>query len=107
MPRSIWLSAASRAFDLSMDEPSTTRSAAVISRSIWLTIRRSAKHSAGAGQRPMQVVHYLFSVRNMFFSSGGVLVPFDPHWSLFRIGAVLLGLALALGSAAGCAVLIS
>src|SRR3954466_11607303 len=47
--RSIWVSAASRALDLSMDELSTTRSAAVISRSIWLTIRRSAKCSPRAG----------------------------------------------------------
>src|SRR6202008_3875137 len=33
--RSIWESAASRAFDLSMDDPSTRRSAALMFCSIW------------------------------------------------------------------------
>jgi len=50
--------------DLSMDELSTTRSAAVISRSIWLTIRRRAKRSPGR-QRPtggMYTICSLFAI---------------------------------------------
>src|SRR6516225_847304 len=77
--RSIWESAASRAFDLSMDDPSTRRSAALIIRcSLWpgfdrLTTDapdgpRCAPHCEDGSN-----VHYLFSVRNMFFSGSRVL----------------------------------
>jgi hypothetical protein len=68
---------------LSMDEPSTTRSAAVMSRSICSKIRESQTTPPGPAKADGSHVHYLFYVRNMFFSVGGVLVPFDRRWSLF------------------------
>ena len=86
--RSIWVSAASRALDLSMDELSTTRSAAVISRSIWLTNSAARQALPGPAKADRRYVHYLFSVRNMFLYGDWVLVPFDPHWSLLRIAVV-------------------
>src|SRR5258706_15276293 len=65
--RSIWESAASRAFDLSMDEPSTRRNAVVIAPTPYRTgfgrLERAARGN----------VHDLFSVRNMFFEGGGVV----------------------------------
>src|ERR1700732_2576146 len=86
--RSIWESAASRAFDLSMDDPSTRRSAALIVRgSLWpgfdrLTADtpdgpRCAPHCECGGN-----VHYLFSVRNMFFSGFGCWPVSECLWSL-------------------------
>src|SRR5262245_19267149 len=57
--RSIWESAASRAFDLSMEEPSTRRNAVVIAPTPYRT-------GFADGQRRSSV-HCLFSVRNMFF----------------------------------------
>jgi len=69
--RSICDSAASRAFDLSMDDPSTRRSAALISRAPY---ERDSGGTKGAGPPPFgllaieSTVHDLFSVRNMFYS---------------------------------------
>src|SRR5262249_61671879 len=67
--RSIWDSAASRAFDLTMDEPSTRRRAAA-----WLMIalhmlQDSVRRQTRAANETVygSFVHYLFSVRNMFF----------------------------------------
>src|SRR5438874_5390677 len=68
--RSIWESAASRAFDLSMDEPSTTRNAVVIAPTPY---RPDPEDSNGVDKCN---VHYLFSVRNMFFVPAGVLAGF-------------------------------
>src|SRR5262249_40029769 len=69
--RSIWESAASRAFDLSMEEPSTRRNAVVViaptpyrTGFAGPTTKRSSEGSN---------VHDLFSVRNMFFLHRGVL----------------------------------
>src|SRR5947209_15202736 len=65
--RSIWESAASRAFVLSMDEPSTRRSAAGAIVSLLMTGIRKTDNAGGrlpVGQ--VSAVHYLFSVGNMF-----------------------------------------
>src|SRR6266576_5212307 len=64
--RSIWESAASRAFDLSMEEPSTSRNAVVIAPTPY---RTGFGRPTTNGQRGSNV-HDLFSVRNMFFSAG-------------------------------------
>src|SRR5262249_41420381 len=64
--RSIWESAASRAFDLSMEEPSTRRNAVVIAPTPYRT------GFAGPTTNGHNV-HDLFSVRNMFFFRGEVL----------------------------------
>src|ERR1700681_2746359 len=64
--RSIWESAASRAFDLSMDEPSTTRSAdwAIAATPYDQdSVDRQCKPRSLARKN---TVHLLFSVRNMF-----------------------------------------
>src|SRR6478672_10873529 len=61
--RSIWESAASRAFDLSMEEPSTRRNAVVIAPTPY---RTGFAGPTTNGQRGSNV-HDLFSVRNMFF----------------------------------------
>src|SRR5271170_2969664 len=71
--RSIWESAASRAFDLSMDGPSTRRSAALISVLLYGRDSRATEASrplplsppwpTGNGDRDN--VHDLFHVRNM------------------------------------------
>src|SRR5271169_388308 len=83
--RSICESAASRAFDLSMDDPSTTRSAALISVLLMAGIRRTRKQMASRSPHSplgplwpltngdQRSVHDLFSVRNMFFQGNGVL----------------------------------
>jgi hypothetical protein len=60
--RSIWESAASRAFDLSMENPSTRRSAMAIASLLMTGIRRTDKRSV---RRREGSVHDLFSVRNM------------------------------------------
>src|SRR4030088_2475623 len=62
--RSIWESAASRAFDLSMEEPSTRRSAAAAIAST--PYDRDSKSRQTNRQQPEGNVHHLFSVRNMF-----------------------------------------
>src|SRR5215475_3139962 len=61
--RSIWESAASRAFDLSMDEPSMRRNAVVIAPTPY---RTGFGRPTTNGQRRSNV-HDLFYVRNMFF----------------------------------------
>src|SRR6266436_2295500 len=76
--RSIWESAASRAFDLSMEEPSTRRNAVVIAPTPY---RTGFAGPTTNGQRGRHV-HDLFSVRNMFFFSFGVLAGFRPVPSL-------------------------
>src|SRR6201996_4380755 len=75
--RSICDSAASRAFDLSMDGPSTRRSAAlIVVCSLWPGFGRYGSRSTpGLGplaHSPLAIgdketVHDLFYVRNMFF----------------------------------------
>src|SRR6201997_1944524 len=79
--RSICESAASRAFDLSMDNPSTRRSAALIFRAPYgrdSQGRQSPENPTGNDEKT--TVHDLFYVRNMFskFSGTG---PFP--WSVF------------------------
>src|SRR5262245_59944732 len=69
--RSIWDSAASSALDLSMDDPSITRSAAGAIVSLLMTgIRKTDKLAALPGEAPTAIerdnVHDLFYVRNMF-----------------------------------------
>src|SRR5262249_50957276 len=67
--RSIWDSAASSAFDLSMEAPSTTRSAGWAIDTLLMTMILRVDN-AGCGPSPgkADTVHYLFSVRNMFFA---------------------------------------
>src|SRR5712692_5305800 len=63
--RSIWESAASRAFDLSMENPSTRRSAPPIA---FAPYDRDSKDPQTTGPLDgKRTVHDLFSVRNMFF----------------------------------------
>src|SRR5262249_32337147 len=62
--RSIWESAASRAFDLSMEEPSTRRNAVVV---IAPTPYRTGFAGPTTKVQRESNVHDLFSVRNMFF----------------------------------------
>src|SRR5205807_7716585 len=82
--RSICDSAASRAFDLSMDGPSTRRSAALISRAPYGRDSEGTEGAASAAGRCQidsgATVHDLFFVRNMFSSGKQVLAPF--HRSL-------------------------
>src|SRR5271154_748672 len=80
--RSIWESAASRAFDLSIDDPSTRRSAApaLMFRAPY---GRDSEGAEAAGPPTLangdfRSVHDLFSVRNMFFSDIG-------YWPLFMV----------------------
>src|ERR1700691_3934366 len=75
--RSICDSAASRAFDLSMDDPSTRRSgAALIFLLLMAGIRRTDNGRPDGppcpptGDGDCQSVHDLFPVRNMFFLGG-------------------------------------
>src|SRR5262249_5935163 len=81
--RSICESAASRAFDLSMEEPSTTRSAAgaIAPSPIRPGIRgpTNRRRSSERGN-----VHDLFRSVNVLFV-GGVLVGFDPLVAGFEI----------------------
>src|SRR5208282_5020598 len=66
--RSICESAASRAFDLSMDDPSTTRSAALMfSCSLWPGFGDPTTDAASPhiGNGDHRSVHDLFLVRNM------------------------------------------
>src|SRR5215471_3945181 len=71
--RSIWESAASRAFDLSMDDPSTRRSAALIGRAPYeresVRRQRTPRGPRWPATDEYRTVHDLFSVRNMFFSA--------------------------------------
>src|SRR5262249_34148663 len=67
--RSIWESAASRAFDLSMEAPSTRRNAVLIAPTPY---RTGFAGPTTNGQRGSSV-HDLFSVRNMFFFAARVL----------------------------------
>src|SRR3984885_555869 len=69
--RSIWDSAASSAFDLSMDDPSTRRSAAPALMGVLL-YGRDSEGTKAAGPPAVEMVdfknvHDMFSVRNMFF----------------------------------------
>src|SRR5215471_8031703 len=68
--RSIWVSAASRAFDLSIEEPSTRRSAAVdIASLLYMNVIRKADNATTPRCQSASrcTVHHLFYVRNMFF----------------------------------------
>src|ERR1700730_12537789 len=67
--RSIWDSAADSALLLSMDEPSTIRSA-VVADIRWCSLWRGVARATNGWARPGRIgntVPYLFSVRNMFF----------------------------------------
>src|SRR3954462_13936706 len=85
--RSIWVSAASRAFDLSMDELSTTRSAAVMSGSHMLqdSGQRQTAPRAGKGRPKLctpfvLMVQCSFSVLHLRSGTGPFrypLVPFE------------------------------
>src|SRR6266545_6001756 len=90
--RSICESAASRAFDLSMEEPSTRRSAALaIVRTPYdrdSEDRQRGPIPAAVPGLSRRTVHDLFSVRNMFFCRNGCwpLYPRkgpleDPKWA--------------------------
>src|ERR1700686_2343582 len=86
--RSIWESAASSAFDLSMENPSTIRSAIAIAFAPYdrdREDRQTAPPSIG------RTVHDLFLVRKMFFSPWGVLAPFRGPWSLLIFWVVPFG----------------
>src|SRR5215813_14361108 len=67
--RSICESAASRAFDLSIEEPSTRRNAVVIAPTPYRTGFGRPTTNGQEGSN----VHYLFSVRNMFFFANGAM----------------------------------
>src|SRR5712691_7347899 len=76
--RSIWASAASRAFDLSMEEPSTRRSAdwAIVPTPYYREFEaRQRKLGRAAGPVMGSSVHDLFYVRNMFFLAVGRIYP--------------------------------
>src|SRR6266545_2307798 len=68
--RSICESAASRAFDLSMEEPSTRRSAAAVAIAPTPYDRDSEDRQRSCRSGKWGTVHDLFSVRNMFFCGG-------------------------------------
>src|ERR1700730_11519681 len=78
--RSIWESAASSAFVLSiMLAPSTTRNVAGWAIATLLMAMILRADNAGCGRPPQGInVHYLFLVRNIFFLGGRVLAPFHP-----------------------------
>src|SRR5215468_8614475 len=67
--RSIWESAASRAFDLSIEEPSTRRNAVVVIAPTPYRTGFAGPTTKGSSEGSN--VHDLFSVRNMFFSHRG------------------------------------
>src|SRR5262249_32086143 len=79
--RSIWESAASRAFDLSMEEPSTRRNPLVV---IAPTPYRTGLEGPTTKVQRESNVHDLFSVRNMFFFALRV-----PAGASTRLGAGL------------------
>src|SRR6266508_3486257 len=79
--RSIWESAASRAFDLSMDEPSTRRNAVVIAPTPY---RTGFGRPTTNGQRRKQCTRFV--LRSQFFlfpTAGTVLYPLSLHYALF------------------------
>src|SRR5712671_2337038 len=71
--RSIWESAASRAFDLSMEGLSITRSAAGAIAPTPLDRESGDRQRIRRRSSERGNVHDLFSVRNMFFPGLGVL----------------------------------
>src|SRR5262245_24750835 len=76
--RSICESAASSAFDLSMEEPSTRRSADwAIAPTPYDRDSPDRQRAPPPGRRG-NTVHDLFYVRNMFFLRAGVLAAFKP-----------------------------
>src|SRR5215475_11507166 len=98
--RSIWLSAASRAFDLSMDEPSTRRRAGWLIIALHMAQRLGIRHGAKTcggyleGRKTDWSVCTLFVLssqyvlfRNWVLASAStrnwVLVPFQSQWSPF------------------------
>src|SRR5581483_1470442 len=76
--RSICESAASSAFDLSMEEPSTRRSVAVWAIAPTPYDRVCPERQRRPLRRVQDNVPYLFFVRNMFFLGDRVLAPFGP-----------------------------
>src|ERR1700722_1548973 len=80
--RSIWDSAASSAFDLSIDDPSTRRSAApalMWRAPIWPGFGgHESRPATGSGNGDFQTVHDMFHVRNMFFSTDGCCPNSEP-----------------------------
>src|SRR5216684_3235013 len=85
--RSICESAASRAFVLSMDDPSTRRRAACDMFAILMTGFPSASNEwnePSPSTFDRQRVHGLFSVRNTFFLGADVLASFNPHSPLLN-----------------------
>src|SRR5437899_5405817 len=83
--RSIWASAASRAFDLSMEEPSTRRNAVVvIAPTPYRTGFAGPTTKGPAGEQCTR-----FVLRSQYvLSLGGVLAGFNPLWpvSNFAVG---------------------
>src|SRR5438105_966586 len=86
--RSIWESAASRAFDLSMEEPSTRRSAAADCWAIAPTpYDRDSEDRQRMPPAPAvkgQCTLFVLSSQYVLFLEG-VLAPFHPFWSLLKL----------------------
>src|ERR1700683_856081 len=96
--RSICESAASRAFDLSMDGPSTTRSATLIARAPYGRDSEDTEADGSpsrlnprsipplaAWQMAIQAVYTICSPFAICSFWGGVLAPFHPYWSLLNL----------------------
>src|ERR1700674_2064829 len=81
--RSIWESAASRAFVLSMDDPSTRRSAAAPALMIRAPYGRDSEGQQRSGPCPAMLrQHCTRSVLcSQYVLFGVVLAPFHPDWS--------------------------
>src|SRR5262249_50678478 len=81
--RSIWDSAADSALLLSMEEPSTIRSAGTDIG--WCSLWRGFAMATNGCTKPAVIgdnVPYLFLVRNMFFLQQRALAPFRPQTKL-------------------------
>src|SRR6266511_1596534 len=78
--RSIWESAASRAFDLSMDEPSTRRNAVVIAPTPY---RTGFGRPTTNGQRRKQCTRFVLRSQYVLFPKE-VLASFNPLWPLLN-----------------------
>src|SRR6516165_5088411 len=83
--RSIWESAASRAFDLSMEEPSTRRNAVVVIAPT--PYRTGFAGPTTNGQREEQCTRFVLSSQYVLFSIGGSVSPLSGGDRLgWRIG---------------------
>src|SRR6186997_2798556 len=90
--RSICESAASRAFDLSIGFPSTTRKAALIFRSLWPVFAGPTTRAILAPQPGMKQQCTPFVLRSQYvLFASWVLACFDPWWPVLKMAVAYFG----------------